>query len=125
MSSAAPNHMKTMYYTNIFNLVVPMRTLPLTFNMAAGGHLGFSKMLFFSHAFFSFILVTSYTCITRCFIVKILNYSTISINVPFLLNPIWRPAAILKIEIFDGSEGKSFSFALRNICAKGNICTII
>ena len=39
MSLVASNHMKTMYYTIVYNLEVPRRTLPLVFNMAAGGHL--------------------------------------------------------------------------------------
>ena len=47
MSSLTAKHMKTMCYTSTYNFVNPEVTLPLIFNMAAGGHLGFSKMLYF------------------------------------------------------------------------------
>ena len=40
-------------------------------------------------------------------------------------NPIWQPAAILKIEISIDSLDFAFCFVIRNISAKGNICTII
>ena len=43
----------------------------------------------------------------------------------YFKNPIWPPAAILKTEFEVGSLDKSFCIDLRNICAKGNICTII
>ena len=52
MNFEAPNHMKTMCYTSLYNLVEPGRTLPPVFNMAAVSHLGFSKMLFYCQYIF-------------------------------------------------------------------------
>ena len=55
MSSVVPKHMKTMCHTIIYKFVDPEITVPLNFNMAAGGYLGFSKMrVFCLKHFFNF-----------------------------------------------------------------------
>ena len=60
MSSVVPKHMKTMCHTIIYKFVDPEITVPLNFNMAAGGHLGFSKMRVFCLKPFSLTLCTIY-----------------------------------------------------------------
>ena len=54
------------------------------------------KNAFFGHSFFSLVLFTSCIGITRCYVVNILNFTSIRIILTFQQNPIWPPAAILK-----------------------------